>query len=98
MHPMHVCEVRPCSDKHDVDLVPMCCHSVTWGNRNHEQIVRPLESIAETPSDIRRRGFSTVVCNESQNGLKSSSSNAAFRQFKSISNACFKWCSAFSIS
>ena len=25
------------------------------------QIVRPLESIAETPSDIR--GYSTVVCN-----------------------------------
>ena len=54
------------------------------------QIVRPLESIAETPSDIRSRGYSTVVCKESQSGLKSSSSNAAFRQFKSISNASFK--------
>ena len=29
--------------------------------------------------------YSTVVCNESQNGFKSSSSNVAFRQFKSIS-------------
>src|SRR4026208_798294 len=28
------------------------------------KIVRPLESIAEMPSDIKSRSYSTVVCNE----------------------------------
>src|SRR5439155_4396996 len=43
-------------------------------------------------------GYSIVVCNESQNGLKSSSSNAAFRQFKSISNAASQVRRAYRIS
>jgi len=45
----------------------------------------PLESIAETPSDIRSRGYSTVVCNESQNGLKSPSHPVAVARLATLS-------------